>query len=123
MTSVQTIKQKFRALKHFSLRCREFTPSCHSDRSPTDVGGRTEWRKPEDVCSTMLLQGVLTEPLKRTHDAFDPECRTNHAQTFVSGHDFSRAEKLHTNQGFSPCCCFLRSTPTLKLLWRASPST
>src|SRR5947209_20452961 len=56
-------KQEF-LLEHFRLRCSEFTPSCHSDRSPTDGGGRTAGRKPEDVCSTMLLQGVLTERLK-----------------------------------------------------------
>jgi len=43
--------------------CKEFTYSCHSDRSPTDVGGRAEWRKPDDVCSTMLPQGVLTKLL------------------------------------------------------------
>src|SRR5947209_19786901 len=52
------------ALKHFRLSCREFTPFCHSDRSPTDAGGRTEWRNRRMSAPPMLLQGVLTELLK-----------------------------------------------------------
>ena len=36
---------------------------CHSDRRPTDVGGRAEWRNPENVDSTMLHQDVLTKHL------------------------------------------------------------
>ena len=33
---------------------------CHSDRSPTDEGGRTEWRNPEVIPATMPHQGVST---------------------------------------------------------------